>query len=93
MTGEVQLALGETAEAIRVLEQALALRSGPTVASDDRANTEFALAQALWSQAAGRKRSIGLARAAVQHLGEAGAPYSARQREVQAWLTTRERRR
>jgi hypothetical protein len=78
--GQSLLALGKAKEAIPELEAALALR-GPL--PEDRADTEFGLAKALWAVGQDRKRALDLA-------GRARDDYAAAHRqdrvdEVERW--------
>ena len=88
--GEDLLALGRPGEAVRPLERALIVRSGPDADPEDRATTEFDLARALWDGGGGRSRAEALARAARQVLAPIAARFGAYHtealRDVDAWL-------
>jgi tetratricopeptide (TPR) repeat protein len=87
--GSVLTDLDRAAEAVPLLERALALRVGGPASVAELADTRFALARALWATRADRQRASELAeqaRAGYVGLGpEAGHDL----RELEAWLAER----
>jgi hypothetical protein len=93
--GEDLLALARAHEAIAPLERALVLRSRPGADPEDRANTAFALARALWDGGADRARALDLARDARAVIAPFAERYGAYHAEalirIDGWLATRSR--
>lgn len=79
--GQCLLAAGRAEESLPVLTHALALR-GPS--PGDRADTQFALARAVWKVQRNRARAVELATGARDGYREAGRPD--RVRTVEEWL-------
>jgi tetratricopeptide (TPR) repeat protein len=75
-------------QAIVPLERALALPVGHFAVGDERAETRFALARALWQAGRGRDRARKLAQEAQTAYAAAG-PASPEAAGVQAWLDAR----
>jgi len=82
--GQSLLGMGKAAEAVPELEAALALR-GPL--PEDRADTEFGLARALWVVGKDRRRSLELAGRARDDYAAAGR--KDRVEEVERWRQQR----
>ncbi len=86
--GSAALALGRAQRAIPLLEQALELREADATAFE-RADTQFALARALWQGGGDRERALVLTRAAAAALGDVDqvtAQVRDRRARVSAWL-------
>jgi tetratricopeptide (TPR) repeat protein len=88
--GECLLERGAFAEARPLLERALAIRLEHASAPSIAAETQFALARALWPQLLQRQRARQLAEAALSSLGTEPA-LAELQREVASWLSKRRR--
>jgi len=88
--GEDLLALGRAKDAIAPLERAFELRSKPEADPEDRANTAFPLARALWDGGGDRARALVLARDARSVIAPLAARYGAYRAEtlgrLDAWL-------
>jgi eukaryotic-like serine/threonine-protein kinase len=86
--GASLVASGRAHEAIPNLEQALVLQHGDEMAGD-RADTSFALAQALWNERRDRARAVALAQDATRYW--TSHPLGERRRgqlaQAQAWLS------
>jgi tetratricopeptide (TPR) repeat protein len=82
--GQSLLGLGRPADALAPLETALRLR-GPS--PSERADTQFALARALWESRKDRKRALLLGAQAKENYVRAAAPDKARRAD--AWLAAR----
>ncbi|HVU49299.1 MAG TPA: serine/threonine-protein kinase [Polyangia bacterium] len=84
LTGLGRAALGEhrPAAAIAPLERALAIREERHAPPELLGETRFALARALWSREAERRRALALARAARAERVAAAAPVT----DIDAWL-------
>jgi tetratricopeptide (TPR) repeat protein len=83
--GKVYLDAGRAREAVPVLERAEALlkKQGP---SEDLADTQFALARALWD--AGRhERAVSVARESLKSYGRAGDTFREDAGQVERWLS------
>ncbi|MBW2457383.1 MAG: serine/threonine protein kinase [Deltaproteobacteria bacterium] len=83
------LALGCPAEAVPLLERAVALRRRPGSEPGPRAYSEFALAVALRGAGQDPERALALARNAVVGYREAGPVGEVNLAEVEAWLQQR----
>jgi serine/threonine-protein kinase len=90
--GKARFALGETQGAIDAYEQALAALEGQEVDPVDRAETELALAQALWRRGGARNRDRALPLARTAHAAFLAAGERARDAaaEADSWLRRRE---
>ena len=90
--GEDLLALGRAHDAIAPLERAFAVRSKPDGDVEDRADTGFVLARALWDGGGDRTRALGLARDARTVIAPLAAHYGAYRAKtlarLDAWLAT-----
>ena len=86
--GTVLLEMGRAAEAVPVLERALALREKNPLDPDLLNNTRYNLATALWDT--GRKdRSLKLAHQALDGYAKSDSEHELK-REVEEWLRQRE---
>ncbi len=85
--GAVFVAEGRPAAAIAPLERALGLQHGDEMAGD-RADTSFALAQALWATGRARNRAVTLAGEAARYWSShpLGARRQRQLADAQAWL-------
>jgi len=85
--GKAELGAGRARVAIEHLDRASALRSSAEVLAIDRADTQFALARALWQANTDRPRAIVLATAAAAAWRDEHGPRADKQRrEIAAWL-------
>jgi tetratricopeptide (TPR) repeat protein len=82
--GEVKLATGHAADAVPLLERALAAREQNESDANLTADTQLTLARALWESAADRKRALALATKARATYASHGRPQ--RVQDVVAWL-------
>jgi eukaryotic-like serine/threonine-protein kinase len=84
--GLVQLADGRPHEAIAPLERSLALRDKDDIDPMDRADTQFALARALWDGGGDRARARELAIDAIANYGRAEPGYPTARVDAADWL-------
>jgi hypothetical protein len=88
--GQSLIALGRAAEAVPPLTRAMNLRERPDTLPEDRGETRFAMAQALWETGADRTRALRLASAGRDdYAKEPGA--SAKLAAVDKWLAAHRR--
>jgi tetratricopeptide (TPR) repeat protein len=86
--GATLTSLGRNDDAVTALEQALTIRERREPEGENLAETEFALAKALWAAHHGSNRAIELGRRALGHYGTRAASDHA-VAEVKAWLEQR----
>jgi tetratricopeptide (TPR) repeat protein len=84
--GVAHLRAGRAARAVAPLERALAIRTNNKGRPQNRADTELALARALWQTGRDRKRAVTLAQAALKRLEPLGEREARRAKETRAWL-------
>jgi tetratricopeptide (TPR) repeat protein len=82
--------LGRSGEAISVLERALSIRSQDDGNRVLLAETEFALANSLWSRRSNPPRALEMARRAMEHYGNSRSPDD-RRSAIAAWLNRHEK--
>ena len=88
--GELYTATHRERDAGPLLERALVLRKADSVAPDETARTELALANLLWTSPASRARARELAHAARSRLDHAGPAQRKVQQQVARWIQTHE---
>ncbi|WP_224243203.1 tetratricopeptide repeat protein [Hyalangium gracile] len=86
LLGEALVEGGQLREAREPLERAVALSARVELAPPERARARFALARVLWPTSGERPRALALAREAQEAYARGAPAYTARAREVQAWL-------
>lgn len=87
--GQSELGRDDVQAAVQALERALALRQDPNVDPVDRADAEFALAQALWEAGEDRSRALQLTRQALGGYAEAPKGLQTATDHAKAWLQER----
>jgi eukaryotic-like serine/threonine-protein kinase len=85
-SGLVLIGLGRNREAVPFLVRALTIRRRLDPDSGRLAETEFALASALWGSHTDSGRAVALARGAFEHYGQVPASQDQRS-EIASWLT------
>jgi eukaryotic-like serine/threonine-protein kinase len=85
-SGIVLTDLGRPREAIPLLEDAMQIRKTVDPDSQRLAETEFALASAIWNSKTDPQRAVALARAALVHYKQVGVSADS-QKQITAWLT------
>ena len=88
--GECYLGLGRRHDAVAALQRAIALRKGHDIAAADAAETQLALARALWPQ--DRARARALAKAAERAYAAGGEATAHELADTRAWLAAHSRR-
>jgi eukaryotic-like serine/threonine-protein kinase len=86
--GHVHLATATAQLAVAPLERALALRAAADIDPIDRADTQFALARALWDTRGDRERALALVADALDGYAHAEPGYPTAHSQAAAWLAT-----
>ncbi len=84
--GRCDIAEGQAARAVDLLERALAIQTAHEGDPADRAETGLVLADALWRAGRGRERAVDLARAAYDFYAGAGSAKLVEAAEAEGWL-------